>query len=73
MSNFPPEIEASTMEPPFDRQSRFGETPDPRDSTPTQRIIFQGGEKPWAIVGYGYGSPVVSSHKSVHEARKALV
>lgn len=71
MSNFPPEIETSTTKPPFDHGARFKS--DVRDSSQSQRIIFQVGEKPWAIVGYEYGSPVVSSHESIHDARKALI
>lgn len=70
MNNLPPEIQTSTMRPPFEPRQTFKS--DQRDSTPTHRIIFQRGEKPWAIVGYEYGSDAVDSFATIGEAREAL-
>ena len=45
---------------------------DPRDMALSNRIIFQGGEKPWAVVPYQYGSTPISSHKTIQDAREAM-
>lgn len=69
--NLPPEIDTSTMHPPFDLRTAFES--DDCDSTPTHRIVFTGDKVfAWAIVGHEYGAPTVGKFKTLPEAREML-